>query len=209
MGDSQAANPAIQLASAAIQRGGRLVLRDFSLVAERGEIVWVRGANGSGKSTLLRAVAGLLPLAAGTLTVAGRIALADDNIALDSESTLENALRFWARLDGVSNAKLERGLEALDLVPLAELPVRLLSAGQRKRGSLARMIAGDAQIWLLDEPYNGLDQANVVRLDEALRSHAASGGIALVASHIAPTINVTRSIQLDERARQSKTKSAA
>ncbi len=209
MGDSQAANPAIQLASAAIQRGGRLVLRDFSLVAERGEIVWVRGANGSGKSTLLRAVAGLLPLAAGTLTVAGRIALADDNIALDSESTLENALRFWARLDGVSNAKLERGLEALDLVPLAELPVRLLSAGQRKRGSLARMIAGDAQIWLLDEPYNGLDQANVVRLDEALRSHAASGGIALVASHIAPTINVTRSIQLDERARQSTTKSAA
>lgn len=189
--------PMIRLANAAIQRGNRLVLRDFSFAAESGEIIWIRGANGSGKSTLLRALAGLLSLAAGSLQAEGRIALTDEAIALDPETSLENGLRFWAKLDGASNAVLEAALEALDLVPLAELPVRLLSAGQKKRGALARMIASDANIWLLDEPYNGLDQANVARLDLALQRHVAGGGIALVASHIAPTVNVARSISLD------------
>jgi heme exporter protein A len=205
MGSSQADKPAIILANAAIQRGNRLVLRDFSLAAQNGEIVWIKGANGTGKSTILRAIAGLLPLAGGTLTVHGRIALTDDMIALDSEQSLDDALRFWSKLDGTSNAELENALEALDLVALAELPVRLLSAGQKKRGSLARMIACDARIWLLDEPYNGLDQASVLRLDDALRRHAASGGIALVASHIAPTVNVTRSLTLDQRIQKAAT----
>jgi heme exporter protein A len=197
MGERQADIAAIRLASASIQRGNRLVLRDFSFAAEGGDLVWIRGANGSGKSTLLRAIAGLLPLAAGRLEIAGSMALTDENIALDSDCSLDDALRFWARLDGAGGAQLEAALTALDLVPLAELPVRLLSAGQRRRASLARMIASAAQIWLLDEPYNGLDQANVARLDEALQRHAASGGIALVASHIAPTVNVARSISLD------------
>jgi heme exporter protein A len=204
MGDSQAAMPrnvpTLRLQDVAIQRGGRLVLKGFSLEAASGEIVWIRGANGSGKSTLLRAVAGLLPLAAGALDVGGGVALTDEAVALDPDASLENGLRFWAKLDGVSNAHLEKALEALDLIPLAELPVRLLSAGQKKRGALTRMIASGALIWLLDEPYNGLDQANVVRLDDALRRHAATGGIALVASHIAPTVNVARSVTLDQRA---------
>jgi heme exporter protein A len=203
MGDSQATIPqnvpAIRLQNAAILRGGRLVLKGFSLEAESGEIVWIRGANGSGKSTLLRAIAGLLPLAAGDFQKKGSLSLTDEAVALDPESSLEDGLRFWAKLDGVRNAELEKALEALDLVPLAELPVRLLSAGQKRRGALARMIASGAQIWLLDEPYNGLDQANVVRLDDVLRRHAAAGGIALVASHIAPTVNVARSVTLDQR----------
>ena len=193
------------LANAAISRGNRLVLRDFSLDAESGDIIWVRGANGSGKSTLFRALAGLLPLAAGRLNVTGSIALNDDNNALDPEQSVEDNLRFWAKMDGVSPAVLEKALEALDLVSLAELPVRFLSAGQKRRVSLARMIASGAPIWLLDEPYNGLDQANVARLDEVLHRHTASGGIALIASHIAPTVNVARSVMLD----QPKQKAAA
>jgi heme exporter protein A len=203
MNARQADAPTIRLDHAAIQRGNRLVLRDFSFAARGGEIVWIRGANGSGKSTLLRALCGLLPLAAGQMKVAGRIALTDDAIGLDPEQSLEANLRFWARLDGASNAVLEKALEALDLVPLAELPLRYLSAGQRRRGSLARMIASGAPIWLLDEPYNGLDQANVVRLDDALHRHAASGGIALIASHIAPTINVAQSISIDRTVRSA------
>jgi heme exporter protein A len=199
MGDSQATIPTIRLRDAAILRGGRLVLKGFSLEAESGEIVWIRGANGSGKSTLLRAIAGLLPLAAGDFQIKGSLSLTDEAVALDPESSLEDGLRFWAKLDRVRNAELEKALEALDLVALAELPVRLLSAGQKRRGALARMIASGAQIWLLDEPYNGLDQANVVRLDDVLRRHAAAGGIALVASHIAPTVNVARSVTLDQR----------
>ena len=198
MSARQAETPDISLVSAAILRGNRLVLRDFSLEAQSGEIVWVRGANGSGKSTLFRALAGLLPLAAGSLNVAGKIALTDDNNALDPEQSVDANLRFWAKMDGVNPAVLEKALKALDLLPLAELPVRFLSAGQKRRASLARMIASGAPIWLLDEPYNGLDQANVARLDEALHRHTASGGIALIASHIAPTVNIARSIMLDQ-----------
>lgn len=198
MSARQAETPAIALVNAAILRGNRLVLRDFSLEAQSGEIVWVRGANGSGKSTLFRALAGLLPLAAGKLQITGSIALTDDNNALDPEQTVEDNLRFWAKMDLASNAALEKSLQALDLVPLAEVPVRFLSAGQKRRASLARMIAAGAPIWLLDEPYNGLDQANVARLDEALHRHTTSGGIALIASHIAPTVNVARSIMLDQ-----------
>jgi heme exporter protein A len=201
MNARQADAPHIRLERAAIQRGNRLVLRDFSISAGAGDIVWIRGANGSGKSTLLRALCGLLPLAAGRLDVAGQMALTDDAIGLDPEQSLEGNLRFWARLDGASNADLERVLTALDLVALAELPVRFLSAGQKRRGSLARMLASGAPNWLLDEPYNGLDQANVVRLDEALQRHAAGGGIALIASHIAPTVNVTHSIVIDRVAK--------
>jgi heme exporter protein A len=189
----------IRLENAAILRGSRLVLKGFSFAAERGEIIWIRGANGSGKSTLFRALSGLLPLAAGTMTIDGTLALTDEAVALDPDRSLEDGLRFWAKLDGTSPKQFEAALEALDLIPLAELPVRLLSAGQKRRGALARMIASGAKIWLLDEPYNGLDQANVVRLDDALQRHAAAGGIALVASHIAPTVNVARSITLDQK----------
>jgi heme exporter protein A len=197
MGTSQATTPAIRLDNAAIERGGRMVLRSFSLEADCGEIIWIRGANGVGKSTLLRTIAGLLSLSAGSLQVHGSIGLTDEGVALDEQVTLEEGLRFWARLDDASNAALEKALEALDLVLLAELPVRMLSAGQRRRGALARMIASSAQIWLLDEPYNGLDQASLARLDAVIQKHVAAGGIALIASHIAPTVNVSRAISLD------------
>lgn len=195
---SQAAQPAIDLERSAILRGSRVVLRDFSLAVQSGELLWVRGANGSGKSTLFRALAGLLPIASGTLTVTGAVALCDDNLALDVDRSLEEAIAFWTTLDGIAPARLEAALQALDLIALAELPVRLLSAGQRKRGALARLLAGETPVWLLDEPYNGLDQANVARLDAALLRHCENGGIALVASHIAPTVNVSRSINIDQ-----------
>lgn len=183
--------------SIAIQRGGRMVMRDFSMEARAGDIVWLRGSNGSGKTTLLRAIAGLLPIMVGTVDRTGKLALTDDAIALDFDPTLDDALRFWARLDGASGIDLESAMQSLDLVPLAELPVRMLSAGQKRRGSLARTIASGAPIWLLDEPYNGLDQANLTRLDAAIERHSAAGGIIIIASHVAPSINVAHSIMLD------------
>jgi heme exporter protein A len=197
MTERQAIRADISLDKVAIVRSGRLILRDFDLQVESGEAVWVRGANGSGKSTLLRTIAGLLQPTAGKVAITGSMGLCDDSLALDIDRSLDDALAFWARLDGVSPAQLEKALEVLDLVPLAELPVRLLSAGQRRRGALARLIAGGTDIWLLDEPYNGLDQANVTRLDVAIQRHCETGGIALIASHISPTINVARSLTLD------------
>ena len=197
MPHSQAASPSIKLNRVAIIRGTRVILRDFDLEVERGELVWVRGANGSGKSTLFRALSGLLPVASGEVSIGGAIALCDDNLALDLDQRLGKAIRFWTDLDDIKQAKLEAALETLDLIGLADLPVRLLSAGQKRRGALARLLASDVPIWLLDEPYNGLDQANVARLDAALSRHTEQGGIALVASHIAPTVIVTRSLVID------------
>ena len=196
----QAYAPSLALENVAVIRGNRLVFSGFSLAAGAGDIVWIRGANGSGKSTLLRLIASLLPKASGEMRIDGAIALADENLALDANMTVEKALRFWADMDGTTSAALEAALKATDITMLADIPVRFLSTGQRKRASLARVLASSAPIWLLDEPYNGLDSASAARLDTALLKHAAAGGIALVAAHQAPPVNVAQSILLGGRA---------
>lgn len=200
MTSRQAYAPSLALENIAIIRGNRLVMSGFSLAAGAGDIIWIRGANGSGKSTLLRLVAGLLPRASGTVQIQGAIGLADENLALDVNLTVEKALRFWAAMDGTMASALEDALVAADLVALADVPVRFLSTGQRKRASLARVMASSAPIWLLDEPYNGLDSASAARLDAALLKHSATGGMALVAAHQAPSVNVAQSVLLDRRA---------
>ncbi len=199
MGQGQAATPMIKLEDVAVVRGNRLVIQRLTLSAQAGDIIWIRGANGCGKSTLLRMIAGLLPSISGTFQSSGNMALSDENLGLDTNAALENALGFWAKLDGTKSEQLVQAMAAMDLQNLADVPVRYLSSGQRRRASIARVIASGAEIWLLDEPYNGLDSANCARLDSALLSHAVSGGIALVASHQPPTINVAESIALDER----------
>ena len=199
MGQGQATTPIIKLEDIAVVRGNRLVIQRLNLHALAGDIIWIRGANGCGKSTLLRTIAGLLPSISGTLQTSGTMALSDENLGLDSNSTLETALNFWTKLDGSGADQLDGAMLAMDLRGLADVPVRYLSSGQRRRANIARVIASGANIWLLDEPYNGLDSANCARLDTALLKHAAGGGIALVAAHQPPSINVANSIALDER----------
>ena len=131
----------------------------------------------------MRIAAALLAPAAGTVTCTGRVSLTDENLALDPALALADALRFWARLDGSDDAAIARALEALAIAHLARIPVRMLSTGQRKRASLARVLASRAPIWLLDEPGNGLDTAALERLAAIMADHRASGGIILAASH--------------------------
>ena len=160
-------------------RGGRLLFEGMNLTLDAGEAALVSGANGAGKSSLIRLAAGLLRPAAGEVARAPA-GLADENRALDLKLTLGRALAFWARIDGVPAAP---GLEAMGLATLAELPVRMLSSGQRKRAALARVIAGGAPLWLLDEPANGLDSDGLERLAAAIAAHRAMGGAVLAASH--------------------------
>jgi heme exporter protein A len=197
MSSRQAPLPSLHVENVAVIRGNRLVLKDLSVEARSGDIIWIRGANGCGKSTLLRLVAGLLSVAAGSVTAEGRIALADENLALDSNLTVEKALQFWADMDGSSADDRGAAMTDMDLQGLANIPVRFLSTGQRKRASIARVLASKADIWLLDEPYNGLDSASCARLDQSITAHAASGGILLVAAHQPPSINVAHSLVLD------------
>ena len=197
MSSRQASLPSLNIDNVAVIRGNRMVLRGLSVTARAGDIIWIRGANGCGKSTLLRLVAGLLTVTAGAIYAEGRVALADENLALDANVTVEAALRFWADMDGASVDARNVALSAMDLQDLAHIPVRFLSTGQRKRTSIARVLASGADIWLLDEPYNGLDSASCTRLDQAIIDRAAAGGIVLVAAHQPPSINVAISLSLD------------
>lgn len=174
---------ALRLSGIACARGGRLLFRGIDLTLEAGGSALLRGPNGIGKSSLMRICAGLLRPVAGTIERRGRIALADERLALDMEEPLRTALNFWARLDGADAAALDRALDAMALGPLADIPVRMLSTGQRKRASLARVIAGEAAVWLLDEPGNGLDDASLTLLGAAVTAHLAEGGIVVAASH--------------------------
>jgi heme exporter protein A len=193
----QAYSPSLRLENVAVMRGSRIVISGLSLSASAGDVIWVRGANGCGKSTLLRLVAGLLPPLSGQVAIDGRVALADENTALDVSLSVEKALRFWADMDGASAATQDTAMTDMDLVALADIPVRFLSTGQRKRANLARVIASNAPIWLLDEPYNGLDSASCARLDQTILKHIAAGGVTLVAAHQSPSINVANSLLLD------------
>lgn len=170
---------ALAFDSVACMRGGRLLFEGLGFSLRDGQAALVSGPNGAGKSSLIRVAAGLLPPAAGTVTRDGDLALLSEAAALDPELTLERALRFWVRGDAVMPA-----LEQVNLAELAQVPVRLLSTGQRRRAALARVAASGAALWLLDEPANGLDSASVAQLENVIARHRSAGGITLVATHL-------------------------
>ncbi len=176
-------------------RGGRTLFAGLSLALAAGEAAVVTGPNGVGKSSLIRIAAGLLAPAAGSVARTGGQALMAEALALDSERSLGDALGFWAALDGRREA-VSDALAAVGLAHVAEVPVRWLSTGQRKRAALARVIASGAVVWLLDEPANGLDTASVAMLERVVATHRAGGGMALIATHIALDVQGAREMAL-------------
>lgn len=164
-------------------RGERLLFEGLSFALAPGEAALLTGPNGAGKSSLMRIAAGLLPASAGMVEREGGLAFAGEAAALDAQLPLARALGYWAKLDGARDGAVDAALDAMGIAGLAPVPVRMLSTGQRKRAALARVIAGRAAIWLLDEPGNGLDSAATARLAAAMAAHRADGGIVMVATH--------------------------
>lgn len=177
----QASSPLLIAENLACRRGERLLFRRLSFRLEAGAACHVTGANGAGKTTLIRAAAGLTTPYAGAMRREGALALLDERTGLDPDVPLARALAFWFALDG--GAKADEIMARLRLDRLAEVPVRYLSTGQKKRAALARVIGQAASVWLLDEPLSGLDTSSQTLVSALVREHCAGGGIALIASH--------------------------
>lgn len=163
----------------ACRRGDRLLFSGLSFALASGEALQVAGPNGIGKSSLLRLLAGLMHPFAGAVVAAGTVGMVDERPALDPHLPLGDALGFWQRIDGPADAQLAR----LGLADLIDVPVRYLSTGQKKRAALARLMGQGAQVWLLDEPLNGLDRDAATLAELLVSEHCAAGGICVVASH--------------------------
>jgi heme exporter protein A len=173
-------------------RGGREVFRNLSFALPGGEALLVTGRNGAGKSSLLRAIAGLVRLTAGRLALDGGDAEATigeqahylgHQDALKTALSVSENLQFWADYLGGRADAAAPALAAVDLARLADLPAAYLSAGQRRRLSIARLVAVKRPLWLLDEPTSALDAASQVRLSELMRAHLAGGGMIVAATH--------------------------
>jgi heme exporter protein A len=177
----------------ACERGGRTVFAGINFSLDGGEALVVTGRNGAGKSSLLRLIAGLLRIAGGRLALAGgadEATLAEQahylghlDAVKPSLSVSEN-LQFWMDYLGAPpGAPVEPALEAVDLAPLAGLPAAYLSAGQRRRLSIARLAAVKRPLWLLDEPTSALDTPSQERLANLMRVHLKGGGLVVAAAH--------------------------
>ncbi|SPF80875.1 heme ABC exporter ATP-binding protein CcmA [Pseudoprimorskyibacter insulae] len=166
-----------------VARGGLAILEGVSFELAAGRALVLRGPNGAGKTTLLRTVAGLQPAEAGEISGGGEaIAYAGHSDGLKAMLSVRENLAFWASVfdaGGVDDA-----LKAFDLVTLQDRMAGTLSAGQKRRLGLARLMVTGRPIWVLDEPTVSLDAASVALFADAVRGHLAQGGSALMATHI-------------------------
>lgn len=168
----------------ALSRGGVPLLEGVGFSLEPGAALTISGPNGTGKTTLLRALAGLAPITSGTVEVdPDDLLLLGHLDAVKPALTVTENLSFWAGLFG-GPADVTPALEALDLARLALRPAGTLSAGQKRRLGLARLAVIRRALWLLDEPTVSLDAASVACFGDLVRAHLATGGAAIIATHI-------------------------
>lgn len=170
----------------AVARGGRTLLRGLDFALNPGEALHLRGGNGIGKTSLLEVLSGLRAPADGGFSArpeAGQIHWLGHKNALNLTLTPVENLEFWCGLNGLAAAGTQPVLERLGIARLRHRPCRTLSAGQKRRCALARLLLVRRPLWLLDEPLDGLDAQGLALFAELLREQLADGGAAIVTSH--------------------------
>ena len=183
-------------------RGGRTVFTGVNFAIAGGQLLEITGPNGSGKSTLLRLIAGLSEAASGKLvltnfgndlTIGQQAHFVAHQDAIKPALTVAENLRFWG--DFLGGGDLDKALQSFGIAPLADYPAALLSAGQKRRLALSRLMLVYRFIWLLDEPTVGLDTASREQLRGAIRGHISEGGLVAMATHvpigIAPDVSLS------------------
>lgn len=202
--------PILNVSDLACRRGGRMVFDHVSFAMGKGELLTLLGRNGSGKTTLLRALALLVRAEAGTIRWQGsdiriepeawrrQVAWLGHLDGLKGDFSVRENLLVAERLRGAPPAedRVDSALVAFDLPALAARPVRSLSAGQRRRTALARVVLSQAPVWLLDEPLNALDQPAQQAFHAVLQAHLDAGGLAIVATHAPLGLVEGRSLEL-------------
>ncbi len=190
-------------------RGGEAVFEEIDFDLGDGDALVVTGPNGAGKSTLLRVIAGLLPLLSGRIDFDGG---GDDFPTPGSAChylghlngmkpalTVAENLRFWRSFLGSPRLSIEAALAAVDLGGLGHLPYAILSTGQKRRASIARLLASHRPVWLLDEPTAGLDSASETGFTALVKAHLAEGGIVVAATHLPLGLEGARTLRMGER----------
>lgn len=198
-------------AGLACERGDRQVFAGLDFTVSGGETLALTGPNGAGKTTLLRVIAGLLRPSAGRLVLEGgdgesivaeQAHYVGHQDALKPALTVAENLKFWAAFLGgsaVVASQVAAALEAVGLGALADLPAGYLSAGQRRRLALARLVAAWRPLWLLDEPTAALDTASQATLGELMQAHLVAGGIIVAATHGPLPVAASRELRLGAR----------
>jgi len=193
----------LSVQSLSCARGGLPVLTGVTFAVASGEALILRGPNGAGKTTLLRCLAGLTP------PLAGRVEAAPDSIAyaahadgLKAQLSVEENLRFWAGVFGAGS--IDAAVDAFDLTELLNRRAGNLSAGQKRRLSLARLLVTDRAVWCLDEPTVSLDVENVARFARAVEAHLEGGGCAVIATHIDLGLPNARSLDISPFTRRNQ-----
>ena len=191
-----------------IERGARAVIKDLSFAVKSGEALLLTGPNGAGKTTLLRALTGFLRPVSGTIgllggepekTIAEQSHVVGHANAVKSALSVRENVAFWVHYLGGADgeaARVEKALGHFGLLELAEFPAGYLSAGQKRRLGLARLLAAERPLWLLDEPTVSLDAASTLLLAKAVNAHTAKGGIAIAATHLPLGLERVRELQL-------------
>ncbi|HKE93104.1 MAG TPA: cytochrome c biogenesis heme-transporting ATPase CcmA [Povalibacter sp.] len=178
-------------------RGDRHLLRNVSLTLQPGQLLQVAGPNGVGKTSLLRCAAGLLPFESGTIAWRG-VSIADNRDsyhqqlaylahvnALKADLTAQENLRFGIGVRRqIGSTEIHEALASLQIAQCADLPVRSLSAGQKRRVAIARIFLSHAPLWILDEPVTNLDASGIALFEGSMSRHLDGGGMILTAAHL-------------------------